>query len=81
VAFALGPLTQAEAESLLRKTWAGRKLDGYRNLPPVDKSAVIDAIVRFSRLAAEHPEYAEFEINPLRVLERGVVALDVRVRD
>jgi acyl-CoA synthetase (NDP forming) len=81
VAFALGPLTQAEAESLLRKTWAGRKLDGYRNIPPVDKSAVIDAIVRFSYLAADHPAHAEIEINPLRVLERGVVALDVRVKN
>jgi acetyltransferase len=78
VAFALGPLTQAEAGSLLRKTWAGRKLEGYRNIPPVDKSAVIDALVRFSCLASEHPELAEIEINPLRVLERGVVAIDVR---
>jgi len=80
IAFALGPLTQTEAESLVRKTWAGRKLDGYRNIPPVDKSAVVDAILRFSHLAAEHPEHTEIEINPLRVLEHGVVAIDVRVR-
>ncbi len=80
VAFALGPLTQAEAESLLRKTWAGRKLDGYRNIPPADKSAVVELIVRLSCLAAEHPHIAEIEINPLRVLEKGAVAIDVRVK-
>jgi len=80
VAFALGPLTQAEAESLVRKTWAGRKLDGYRNIPPADRSAVIDALVRLSHLANEHPEIAEIEINPLRVLAKGVVAIDIRVK-
>jgi len=80
VVFALGPLTQAEAESLVRKTWAGRKLDGYRSLPPADKSAVVEALVRLSHLAAEHPEIAEIEINPLRVLPKGIVAIDVRIK-
>jgi acyl-CoA synthetase (NDP forming) len=80
VAFALGPLMQAEAESLMRKTWAGRKLDGYRNIPPADKSAVVEALVKLSHLAAEHLEIAEIEINPLRVLVKGAVAIDVRVK-
>ena len=80
VAFALGPLTQAEAKSLVRKTWAGRKLDGYRNIPPADKSAIIDTLVRLSHLANEHPEIAEIEINPMRVLAKGGVALDVRIK-
>jgi acyl-CoA synthetase (NDP forming) len=80
IAFALGPLTHAEAETLIRKTWAGRKLDGYRNISPADKSAVVDALVRLSCLAAEHPEIAEIEINPLRALETGCVAIDIRVQ-
>ncbi|GAB4505073.1 MAG: acetate--CoA ligase [Anaerolineales bacterium] len=79
VAFALGPLTQAEAESLMRRTWAGKKLDGFRNIPPVDKSAVARVLVALSQLAEEHPEIAEIEINPLRVLPQGAVALDVRI--
>jgi succinyl-CoA synthetase beta subunit len=80
VAFALGPLRQAEAESLVRKTWAGRKLDGYRNIPPADKSAVIEAILCLSDLVVEHPELAEIEVNPLRVLKKGVAAIDIRVK-
>jgi acetyltransferase len=80
VAFALGPLTQAEAESLVRKTWAGRKLDGYRNIPPAYKSAVIDALVKLSHLANEHPEISEVEINPMRVFSKGGVAIDVRMK-
>ena len=79
VAFALAPLSQVEAESMMRKTWAGRKLKGFRNLPPADEEAVKDVLIKLSRLVMEHPEIAEIEINPLRVLGQGTVALDLRV--
>ena len=79
VAFALGPLTQTEAETLMRRTWAGTKLDGFRNITAVDRSAVANTLVRLSRLAEEHPEISEIEINPLRVLEQGTIAIDVRI--
>jgi acetyltransferase len=80
VAFSLAPLNLAEAEYLLENTWAGRRLKGYRNLPPADRLAVLQAIQRFARFAADFPELAEIEINPLRVLDegRGAFALDVR---
>ncbi len=78
IAFGLAPLTRREAEQMLETTWAGRKLRGFRNLPPADREAVLDALFRLAQLAYEHPEIAEIEINPLRVLSRGVVAVDVR---
>ncbi|MBI5825682.1 MAG: acetate--CoA ligase family protein [Chloroflexi bacterium] len=80
VAFALAPLNQAEAESLMRRTWAGRKLKGFRSIPPVDEESVIDALIKLSHLAIEHENIAEIEINPLRVLGKGAVAVDVRVK-
>jgi acetyltransferase len=82
VAFALAPVTREEAGFLLERTWAGRKLKGYRNLPPADREAVVDIILRMAQMAADCPELAEIEINPLRVLEegQGALALDVRAR-
>jgi acetyltransferase len=80
VAFALAPLSPKEAETMLAKTWAGKKLDGYRNLPPADKSALVSALCNLSQLARDLPEIAEIEINPLTVLEKGVAAVDVRVK-
>lgn len=79
VAFALAPLDQAEAQKLIRKTWAGRKLKGFRNIPPADEAAVIDALVKLSWLAMDNEHITEIEINPLRVLSQGAVAVDVRV--
>lgn len=80
VAFALGPLNQAEAEGMMRKTWAGKKLKGFRSIPPVDEEAVKDVLIKLSYLAAEHEEIEEIEINPLRVLAKGAVAVDVRIK-
>jgi acetyl coenzyme A synthetase (ADP forming)-like protein len=82
VAFALAPLTNEEASHLLESTWAGRKLSGFRNLPPADRQAVLNTLFRLAHLASDFPQIAEVEINPLRVLpqNQGAYALDVRVR-
>ncbi len=79
VAFALAPLSQAEAREMLRQTWAGRKLQGFRNIPPADEDSVIDALVKLSHLALDNEHIEEIEINPLRVLAQGAVAVDVRM--
>ena len=82
VAFALAPLTRREAERMLERTWAGRKLNGFRSLAPADREAVLDALVRLGQLADDHRSIQEMEINPLRVLEpgQGAFAIDIRVR-
>ncbi len=82
VSFALAPLTEPDLEHLLASTWAGRKLAGFRSIPPADRGAVRDVLVRLAQLAADHPQIAEIEINPLRVLlpGQGAAALDVRVK-
>ncbi len=80
VAFALAPLNQAEARKMIRKTWAGKKLKGFRGIPPADEESVIDALIRLSHLALDHEDIEEIEINPLRVLSKSAVAVDVRVK-
>jgi acetyltransferase len=82
VTFCLAPLTRAEAEEMLDRTWAGRKLQGFRNIPAADREAVVDAILRLGQLAADFPQLLEIEINPLRVLEQGqgAFAVDARAR-
>jgi acetate---CoA ligase (ADP-forming) len=82
VSFALAPLTAEEASHMLDETWAGRKLRGYRNIPPGDRQAVIEALLCLGQIAVDFPALVEIEINPLRVLgeKQGVLALDVRAR-
>lgn len=82
VDFALAPLGEREASQMLANTWAGKKLNGYRNIPPADRSAVLDVLRRMAQLASDFPCLLEMEINPLRALAPGLgaFALDVRIR-
>jgi acetyltransferase len=79
VAFALAPLSQAEARKMIRKTWAGRKLKGFRDIPPSDAASVIDVLIKLSRLALENESIEEIEINPLRVSANGCIAVDTMI--
>jgi acetyltransferase len=82
LAFGLAPLTELEMDTMLTKTWAGRKLQGFRNLLPADITAVREVLVRLAQLANDFPQLAEIEINPLRVFPegKGASAVDVRIR-
>ncbi|MCJ7716449.1 MAG: acetate--CoA ligase family protein, partial [Anaerolineales bacterium] len=82
LAFGLGPLTDLEIDAMLNETWAGKKLHGFRNLQPADIKMVRDILSRLSQLASDFPQFAEIEINPLRVFPdgKGAAALDVRIR-
>jgi acetyltransferase len=82
VAFALAPMTAEEADFLLESTWAGQRLGGFRSLAPADHQAAKDVLLRLAQLAADFPEIAEIEINPLIVLHKGqgAYAIDVRAR-
>lgn len=80
VAFALAPLSRAEADEMLAATWAGRKLQGFRSLVAADREAVLDTLVRLAKLAMDLPQIVEIEINPLRVLPQGEGAYTVDVR-
>jgi acetyl coenzyme A synthetase (ADP forming)-like protein len=80
VAVRLAPLGPRDAESMLRSLRTFPLLDGYRGAEPCDIAAVEDVLLRVSALAANHPEIAELDCNPLRVGPDGAVVLDARIR-
>ena len=82
LAFGLAPLTVLDIDNMLERTWAGRKLGGFRNLLPADINAVREILIRLAQLAHDFPRLAEIEINPLRVFTegKGATAVDVRIR-
>ena len=79
-AFSLLPLTDLEAGALLRSLRCHPLLAGYRGAPAVDVAAVEDLLLRLSALAADLPEIAELDLNPVLAGPEGVVAVDARVR-
>jgi acetyltransferase len=77
---AIAPLSDSEATQLINSTIAGKKLKGWRNLPSADIQEVKKALISMSRLAVNHPEIKEMEMNPLFVLEEGKGAFAVDIR-
>ncbi len=80
VAHALPPLDLNLARDLMRQTHVWRLLQGYRDRPAADIDAIALTLVRLSYLVARHPEIREIDINPLLADEKGVIALDARIR-
>ena len=80
VAFRLHPLTDEDARSMVMEPRFSRLLTGFRGGTPGDAAALTDALLRLSALLTACPEVVEVEINPLKIFERGVIAVDYRVR-
>jgi succinyl-CoA synthetase beta subunit len=67
-----GGLGREEALAMARELKSWPLLDGFRGRPKADVEALVDAIVAFSRMAAQLGErLVEAEINPLFVLPQG----------
>ena len=81
VAFRVAPFSAAEAGQMLGEIRSHALLDGVRGKPALDKSAIIDAILRIAQLVQDFPSIAELDINPLMVYPhgQGAIALDMRL--
>jgi len=73
------PLNERLARLMLESLKIWPLLLGYRGRPPANLDKLIETLIRLSYLAADYPEIAELDINPLLVTPRDVVALDARV--
>lgn len=79
VAFAVAPLSRAEAEELVELIRGKKLLHGARGQPPVNMSALWDLILRVSQLVAENPDILELDLNPILCYAERVVAVDMRL--
>jgi acetyl coenzyme A synthetase (ADP forming)-like protein len=79
--FRIAPFSRDEAADMLHELRSSALLDGVRGEPPVDKQALIEALLRVGQLVLDFPEISELDINPFVVYEtgQGGTALDMRV--
>lgn len=77
VSIALAPVTPEKARKMLSSLKGYRLLTGYRGQAPRDIESAVDAICRFSELAADMGDaLSEADVNPVIVGQDGVVAVD-----
>ena len=78
VQFGIGALSKFEAINMVKNLKTYKLLTGIRGEAAVDIDALVDVLMKVSKLAMDHPELKELEINPLMVSKDGAVAVDFR---
>lgn len=78
--FRIAPLTDIDVAAMISSGKAGRLVGGFRGAPPADAAALGDLLARLSALAADLPELAELDLNPVIATPDGCVIVDARAR-
>jgi acetyl coenzyme A synthetase (ADP forming)-like protein len=80
VAVRVTPITDLDAEEMVRSLRTFPLLEGFRGAPKVDVAALEEVILRVGALVDSHPSIAEMDCNPVMVLHHGAVIVDARIR-
>jgi len=82
VAFRIAPLTDRDADALLRGVRGYQLLKGYRGRPACDVEALREVLLRVSLIGQHVPEIVELDLNPVIALPdgHGCRIVDARAR-
>jgi acyl-CoA synthetase (NDP forming) len=79
IALGLAPLDEEQAAELFGLIRAQRLLGAYRGLPPVDRDALAHVVTAVGRMAEDHPEIREIDLNPVLIVGGLPVAVDALI--
>jgi acetyl-CoA synthetase (ADP-forming) len=79
VAFRVIPITEWDAEQMMRDLKAFRLLQGYRGHPASSLVALAETLVKVSKLVETYTEIAELDLNPVFAYPDSAVAVDARI--
>jgi acetyltransferase len=79
VAFRAIPLSRRDAEEMVEQIKAKKILGGVRGEKAVDKAALVDLLLKVSRIVEAYPGLSELDLNPVIVNADGYAVVDARV--
>jgi len=79
VSFRVAPITERDANEMVREIKAFKILEGVRGQPPADINAIVDILLKISKLVMDNPKIDEIDLNPVFVYEDGAKAVDTRI--
>lgn len=71
VSLRIVPLTEYDAEEMLSEIKSARILRGYRGTPPRDSKALVDIIIKVSKIMESVEEITDIDLNPVMVFPEG----------
>ena len=79
VSFRVCPITPDDADQMIRELGGFPLLTGVRGGKPVHLESLREALLNVSAFLIENPRFAQLDLNPVKVQERGLSVLDARV--
>ena len=76
----LTPLTDTDADTLIRSVRTAPLLLGQRGVPATDLDTLRELLLRVSRLADDLPEVSELDLDPVIARPHGVFAIGARIK-
>lgn len=73
------PLTEPLAQKLIEKPMVSAFLENFRGLPPANKEALVQILMRVSKLVTDYPLIRNLTIDPLLIDDGGCIALDAHI--
>lgn len=78
VSFRVVPVSRKDAEEMVKEIKGYKILKGYRG-KFYDTEAIVEILIKTSRLLEDNENIKELDINPVLVMKEGAVALDARI--
>ena len=79
VSFRIAPITEYDAKEMITEIKGYPILDGYRGKPKADIEAIVEVLMKISKLVTEHEEINEMDLNPVFIYEKGLICVDARI--
>jgi acetyl coenzyme A synthetase (ADP forming)-like protein len=73
------PISEEEIRQMIKEINAYPLIAGYRGAKPRDEEELVRIISNVARFFEENEQVVEFDINPIRLYEKGACAVDARV--
>jgi acyl-CoA synthetase (NDP forming) len=79
VSFRVIPVERRDAQEMIKEIKGYPLLQGYRGKEPANISALVEIILKISKLIEENPQIKELELNPIFAFGDKAVAVDARI--
>ncbi len=79
VSFRVIPVERKDAQEMINEIKGYPILEGYRGKDPADISALVEIILKISKLIEENSQIKELELNPIFAYRDKAVAVDARI--
>ena len=75
----VAPINRFDAEEMISELKGSALLKGSRGERPSDLEPLKTSLLRLSQLMVDFPEIEGIDINPVKALEEGALAVDARI--